>query len=66
MNNSIDGTSRRRFLQGLAMLGVGGQVLLRSRDVRAAVDAAREVSVPSLDRFGWAASVRPVVKYFAT
>jgi hypothetical protein len=51
MSNSIDGTSRRRFLQGLAMLGVGGQVLLRSRDVRAAVEAAREVSVASLDRW---------------
>ncbi len=51
MRDSIEGTSRRRFLQVLAMLGVGGQTLLRSRDVRAAVDAAREVAVASVDRW---------------
>ncbi len=34
-------TNRRRFLQALAMLGVGGQTLLRSRDARGAVYAAR-------------------------
>jgi hypothetical protein len=33
-------TDRRRFLQYLVMLGVGGQTLLRSGDVAAAVDAA--------------------------
>jgi len=37
-------TSRRRFLQYLAMLGVGGRVWLRSGDARAAVLAAREAA----------------------
>ena len=37
-------TSRRRFLQYLAMLGVGGRILLRSGDAWAAVDAAREAA----------------------
>ncbi|MBW2396447.1 MAG: aldo/keto reductase, partial [Deltaproteobacteria bacterium] len=36
-------TNRRRFLQALAMLGVGGQTLLRSGDAKAAVFAAKEV-----------------------
>ncbi|MEM7411557.1 MAG: aldo/keto reductase [Myxococcota bacterium] len=39
--NTGDGTSRRRFLQGLAMLGVGAKTLLRSRDAGAAVYAAK-------------------------
>lgn len=34
-------TSRRSFLQALAILGIGGRTLLRSRDARAAVHAAR-------------------------
>ena len=37
-------TSRRRFLQGLSILAVGGRTLLRSGDVRAAVDAGRAVA----------------------
>lgn len=37
-------TSRRRFLQYLAMLTVGGRVLLRSGDARAAVDAAQQAA----------------------
>jgi aryl-alcohol dehydrogenase-like predicted oxidoreductase len=49
MADLIVGTSRRRFLQAIAMLGVGGQTLLQSRDVRAAVNAAREVAVASVD-----------------
>ncbi len=60
-------SNRRRFLQGLAMLGVGGQTLLRSRNVRAAVDAARELAAAdvsdwpemprrTLGRTGFAAS----------
>ena len=59
-------TDRRRFLRLLAMLGVGGQTLLRSWDVRAAADAAREAagSAPPLPalahrrlgRTGWEAS----------
>ena len=36
------GTDRRSFLKGLAVLGVGGQVLLRSRDARGAIYAARK------------------------
>ncbi len=48
--NPIGLTNRRRFLQGLAVLGVGGQTLLRSGDVRAAVDAAREAAG---DRLPW-------------
>jgi aryl-alcohol dehydrogenase-like predicted oxidoreductase len=35
------GTNRRKFLQALAVLGVGGQAFLRSGDSRAAVYAAR-------------------------
>jgi aryl-alcohol dehydrogenase-like predicted oxidoreductase len=59
-------TSRRRFLQALAMLGVGGRTLLRSGDARAALDAAREgvragsvwpeMSYRTLGRTGWNAS----------
>lgn len=41
--------TRRRFLKALAVAGVGGQTLLRSGNVRAAVDAAR--SVASIDRW---------------
>ena len=39
-------TSRRRFIQYLAMLGVGGRAWLRSGDARAAVQAAREAGGP--------------------
>jgi aryl-alcohol dehydrogenase-like predicted oxidoreductase len=59
-------TSRRRFLQGLSMLAVGGRTLLRSGDARAAVEAAREVAAADiawpemahrpLGRTGWKAS----------
>lgn len=35
-------TNRRSFVEFLAMLGVGSQVLLQTRDVRAAVAAAQE------------------------
>ncbi len=35
-------TSRRKFIQYLAMLGVGGQALLRSGSLKAAVTEARE------------------------
>lgn len=41
--------SRRTFLKALAVAGVGGQTLLRSGNVRAAVDAARNVA--SIDRW---------------
>ncbi len=37
-------TDRRSFLQALAILGIGGQTLLRSGDARAAVYAARAAS----------------------
>ena len=36
-----DLTSRRRFIQYLAMLGIGGVTLLRSGDLKAAVLAAK-------------------------
>lgn len=59
-------TDRRGFLRILAMLGVGGQALLRSGDVRAATRAAREAAGGSpplpamtrrkLGRTGWEAS----------
>ncbi len=59
-------TNRRRFLQLLAMLSVGGKTLLRSGDARAAVDAARDVARAdiawpemthrTLGRTGWNAS----------
>lgn len=58
--------SRRRFLQALAMLGVGGPTLLRTGNVRAAVEAARdaaradiewpEMAHRTLGRTGWQAS----------
>ncbi len=37
-------TDRRTFLQALAILGIGGQTLLRSGDARAAVYAARSAA----------------------
>ena len=48
-------TSRRSFLQALAILGVGGRTLLRTRDARGAVYAARssggaDTSWPKLGR----------------
>jgi aryl-alcohol dehydrogenase-like predicted oxidoreductase len=59
-------TDRRKFLRLVAMLGVGGQTLLRSWDVRAAADAARAAAgsgppLPALGhrtlgRTGWEAS----------
>jgi len=59
-------TDRRKFLQVLAMLGIAGRTLLRSRDVRAATDAARQAmgaspALPAmprrtLGRTGWEAS----------
>lgn len=59
-------SSRRRFLQGLAMVTVGGRTLLRSGDARAALDDARLVARADLDwpemprrtlgRTGWNAS----------
>ena len=59
-------TDRRKFLQILAMLGIAGRTLLRSRDVRAAKTAARQAmgaspALPAmprrrLGRTGWEAS----------
>ncbi|MGI9591867.1 MAG: hypothetical protein ACR2P8_10910 [Myxococcota bacterium] len=59
-------TTRRRFLQALAMLTVGGRTLLNSRDARAAWDAARDLASADLEwpamsyrelgRTGWKAS----------
>lgn len=59
-------THRRRFLQGLAVLAVGGGTLLRSGDAHAALEAAREVAAAGIDwpamsyrplgRTGWKAS----------
>jgi len=48
-------TDRRTFLQGLAVLGVGGRTLFRSGDARAAVYAAqtaagRDITWPDLGR----------------
>jgi aryl-alcohol dehydrogenase-like predicted oxidoreductase len=45
-------TSRRRFIQYLAMLGVGGRAWLRSGDARAAVETARSAG---MDRAAWPA-----------
>jgi len=59
------GTNRRSFLRTLALLGVGGQALLRSWHVRAAAAATRtaDASLPlppmahhRLGRTGWEAS----------
>jgi aryl-alcohol dehydrogenase-like predicted oxidoreductase len=46
MRASRAGTDRRRFLQYLAMLAVGGRTLLRSGSARAAATAAREAGAP--------------------
>jgi len=58
--------NRRKFIQYLAMVGVGGRTLLQTRDARAAVDAAKnaaggkparpEMSYRTLGRTGWNAS----------
>jgi aryl-alcohol dehydrogenase-like predicted oxidoreductase len=66
MSEQTQGPDRRRFLQYLVMLGVGGQTLLRSGDVRAATAAARAAGEPRpplppmafrpLGRTGWNAS----------
>jgi hypothetical protein len=54
-NNPTGLTTRRSFLQYLAMLAVGGKTLARSRDARAAADAAvNAVDPPS----GWPAIPR--------
>ncbi len=42
--DSMDSTNRRKFLKTLAVLGIGGQTLLRSGDARAAVFAARNAA----------------------
>jgi len=55
-------TSRRRFLQALAVLGVGARTLLRSRNARAATDTTHaapvwpEMTYRPLGRTGWQAS----------
>jgi len=59
-------SSRRRFLQGLAMISVGGRALLASGDAHAAMDAARdaasadivwpEMTYRKLGRTGWNSS----------
>ncbi len=41
-DDRFDRTNRRRFLRMVAMVGVGGTTLLRSRDTRAAVYAAKQ------------------------
>ncbi|MDP6977518.1 MAG: aldo/keto reductase [Myxococcota bacterium] len=48
MDIEFEPTNRRRFLKTLAMVGVAGQTLLRSGDVRAAVGAARDLAVPGV------------------
>ena len=49
MPSSQPKTDRRSFLQFLTMLGVGGQVLLQTRNVHAAETAAKE----SVDNAAW-------------
>ena len=49
MPSSQPKTDRRSFLQFLTMLGVGGQVLLQTRNVQAAETAAKE----SVDNAAW-------------
>ena len=49
MPSSKPNTNRRSFLQFATMVGVGSQVLLRTRDVRAATAAAKE----SADDSAW-------------
>lgn len=51
MTSSTKRTERRRFLQVLAMVGVGGQTLLRSGDARAAIVAAKDTTVASIDKW---------------
>ena len=49
MTSSTPKTDRRSFLQFLTMLGVGGQVLLQTRNVNAAETAAKE----AVDNAAW-------------
>ena len=49
MPSSQPKTDRRSFLQFLTMLGVGGQVLLQTRNIQAAETAAKE----SVDNAAW-------------
>ena len=58
--------SRRKFIQYLAMIGIGGRTLLQTRDARAAVYAAKDavgaetawpkMTYSKLGRTGWNAS----------
>jgi len=48
MSRTFTPSNRRSFLKTLAMIGVGSQTLLRSGDVRAAVDAARDLAAPGV------------------
>jgi aryl-alcohol dehydrogenase-like predicted oxidoreductase len=58
--------NRRKFIQVLAMIGIGGRALLQTRDARAAVHAARsavggetawpKMTYRELGRTGWKAS----------
>jgi hypothetical protein len=43
-NTAPFASNRRRFLQALAMISVGGRALLDSGDARAAMNAARDVA----------------------
>ena len=62
--NRTGATSRRRFIQYLALLGAGGRALLRPRDARARAYAAAQagagerpqMSYRKLGRTGWNAS----------
>lgn len=51
MSHLFESSNRRSFLKTLAMIGVGSQALLRSGDVRAAVDAARDSAVPGVSNW---------------
>ena len=64
MSGSVTGTNRRRFFQYLAALGVGGQTLLKSGNLNAAISDARdavgspwpEMQYRTLGRTGFEAS----------
>ncbi|MEO1934547.1 MAG: hypothetical protein ABGX04_07155, partial [Myxococcales bacterium] len=61
-----DAVSRRKFMQVLGMIGVGGRTLLETGNARAAVDAAKDAAAGEktwpkmtyrkLGRTGWNAS----------
>lgn len=52
MGQTTQGTNRRRFFQYAAAVGIGGQTLLRSGDLNAAIADVRQVAAEPFSGFG--------------